>query len=136
MLIEEITSKDLVNFEEGSMTLYNVWFDKNSNKYKQKGPRYKIIIKNKKVVGQWNSNINIVEFKASWDLKLNQAIGDALEYSITKKERESITLKKRTKELEVDFCYKPLFVEPLSTLRRTKEFFNLVNKWKEHQFYY
>jgi cell division protein FtsL len=58
-------------FEEESITLHHVAFDKKSKKLQIE----KVNLKNKKVVEKWSSEIDMTKVKPSKVLELHQAIG-------------------------------------------------------------
>jgi hypothetical protein len=112
-IAKELACEEPIVFEEEYVTLHHVAFNPSSKKLQIE----KVNMKNKKVVEKWNSEIDIVGVKPSKVLEFHQATGDALKYSISEQEKENLILKKIIKELEDALFPKPLFVEPISTIR-------------------
>jgi hypothetical protein len=112
-ITQELACQEPLIFEEESVTLHHMDFNKESKKLLIE----KINLKNKKVVEKWNSEIDLQGVKPSKVMQFHEATREALKSSINEIEIENQILKEKIRELENALLLKPLFVEPIATIQ-------------------
>jgi len=74
-------------------------------------------MKSKKFAKKWKSKINFHGIPPLKFMKFHDAIREALKESIFDIEKENLFLKEKIKELEKSIIPKPLYVEPITTIK-------------------
>jgi hypothetical protein len=110
-IVEDLVTQEPKIFEEESVTLHHVAYNKNSKKLLIEKVNMK-----KKVSEKWKSEIDFLRVTPSKIVQLHEATGKALKESICNIEKENLILKEKIKKLETTLIMKPLFVEPLTTI--------------------
>jgi hypothetical protein len=92
----ELTCLEPLIFEEESITLHHVAFNKESKKLLIE----KINLKNKKVVEKWNSKTDLQGVRPSKGMQFHEATRETLKSLINEIELKNQLLKEKIKELE------------------------------------
>jgi hypothetical protein len=116
-IVDAMMTQDPEIFEEESVTLHHVTYNRETKKLLLE----KVNTKNKKSSERWKYSIDLDGVAPSKIADFHGATGDALRQSIDNMEKENSELKKRIKELEVALVPGPLFPEPLSSIQPTLE---------------
>jgi hypothetical protein len=111
-----LATQEPIIFEEESLTLHRVVFNRNSRKLIIE----KVNSKNKKIHEKWNSELDFQGVPPSKVMEFHEATGEALKYSIGDLENENAILKEKVRELESALMPPPLFSSPITTIQPLK----------------
>jgi hypothetical protein len=91
--VRSLDTQEPIIFEEESLTLHCVVFNRNSRRLVIK----KLNSKNKKIHKKWNSELDFQWVPPSRIMEFHEATGEALKYSIEDIENENAILKERVR---------------------------------------
>jgi len=103
-------------FEEESMTLHSVLFDKVSKKLVFD----KTNARNKKAQGNICSILDLNGVPPSRIVQIHEATSESLKISVGEMESENATLKDMIRELEIALTPQPIFASPIATMKLWK----------------
>jgi len=128
-ITKSLTTQGLEIFEEESVTLHHMAYNRSSKKLLIE----KVNTKNKKLFEKWTSTIDFHGVTPSTIVQFHEETGEALKEFVGNIERENLELKLKIKELEATLIPKPLFVDPLNIAQPTLTLEYIPkssNKWK------
>jgi len=111
-----LTMQEPIFYEEESLTLHNVLFDKDSKNLVLE----RVYSKGKKVQGKTHAKYDLNRVLPSRIAKIHRATSDALEMSVDEMEVENVVLKEMVKELEYALMSPHIFANPIATIQRGK----------------